>query len=102
MNPVDVKNLAAAHKSEGRIYTEIGKLLQISRNSAINLCSYENKMFPKKPGPKFTLSKANKLSIKRTICTLKETKMKKKLKEIKNRMWPRCFPSDNLATHESS
>jgi len=85
MYPVDVKNFALAHKSEGKTYTEIGKLLQISRNSAINLCSYKNKMFPKKRGPKFTLSKANKLCIKRTIGTLKETN---KFKEITNRMFP--------------
>ena len=43
MNPVDVKNLALAHKSEGRTHTEIGKLLQISRNSVINLYSFKIK-----------------------------------------------------------
>ena len=83
MNPVDVKNLALAHKSEGRTYTEISKLLQISKNSAINLCSYKHKMFPKKRGLKFTVSKANKLNIKRTIGTLKETNRKRNLKKLK-------------------
>ena len=83
MNPVDVKNLALAHKSEWRTYTEIGKLLKISRNLAINLCSYKNKMFPKKRGPQFTLSKTNKLSIKRIIGTLKETNGKINSKKLK-------------------
>jgi len=56
MRSIEEKSLARAWKYEGLSYAEIAKRLKISRNSAINLCYYDNKVMPKKRGPKFIIN----------------------------------------------
>ena len=63
----NLKIAALTMRSNGSTYDEIGKNLGISLFSARSLCVYKKKTVCKKRGPKFKLTKHNKLNIKRTI-----------------------------------
>jgi len=84
MRSIDQKKLALRWKTEGKSYGDISKLLNITRNSAINLCYYKNKVMPKKRGPKFSLTKPQKLSMKRVIGKLKESNQRINSKKLKS------------------
>jgi len=83
MRSIDEKMLARRWKNEGKSYAEISKLLDISRNSAIYLCYYRSKILPKKRGPKFSITKEQKMCIKRTICKFRENKEKVNSRKLK-------------------
>ena len=67
MRSIDEKMLARRWKNLGKSYAEISKLLDILRNSAINLCYCSSKILPKKRGTNFSITKGQKMCIKRTI-----------------------------------
>ena len=90
------KKLAREWKLSDVSYTAISKKLGITRNSAINLCLYRPKLMLKKRGPKFKISKKEKLQIKRQICTFRERKEKVNSPKLKKS----CNLSVSLRTIE--
>ena len=58
-------------RKENMSYTEIGKVMGLSRHVVRKLHKYQRKVHTKKPGPKSVLDNKDKLSIKRQILVLK-------------------------------
>ena len=58
-------------RKENMSYTEIGKVMGLSRHVVRKLHVYQRKEHTKKPGPKSVLDNKDKLSIKRQISVLK-------------------------------
>lgn len=83
MKSLAEKTQALALKEDGLSYSQIAKIMKITRNSAISLCRYVKKDICKKRGPKFTISKGEKLLMKRMIGKLKERKSKVNAKKLK-------------------
>lgn len=67
MRNIFEKERAIKLRSDGHSYHEIGQILDISRQSARNLCVYKYKKQTMKRGPKFKINQKAKLSIKRSI-----------------------------------
>jgi len=76
MRLITEKQLAVVGKTEGISYAEIGKRLHILRYSAAKLCRYQYTTNPKKRGPKFSINKDGKLSIKRAVCNFRDRNKK--------------------------
>ena len=84
MKEMQDKETAIALKSKGLSYSEIARQMNRTRNSVITLCLYKCKTMCKKRGPKFSLDKAQKLNIKRTISNLKDREEKINSTKLKN------------------
>ena len=78
------RQLAMEWKANGISYTEIARLLHISRNVAINLCLYRPKNIKKITGPKLKIGKSTQLQIKRKIAQLKSSGEKINAPKIRN------------------
>lgn len=78
------KKLAIKWKADGLSYRAISERLGVSRNVAINLCLYKNKLIYNKRGPKFQIKKNQKLCIKRKISSLEELSQKITAPKIRN------------------
>lgn len=69
MRTIFEKTMANKLRNDGLMYSQIGDIMKLSKNSVKSLCTYKAKANKKKTGPKNKISKFNSLSIKRTICT---------------------------------
>ena len=70
MRNFEQRQLARRWKKEGLSYNSIAQKLDISRNSAINLCYYQMKNKKMNRGPKHKMQKKHHLAIKRAISNL--------------------------------
>jgi len=71
-------------KDEGKSFSQIAQIMQLTRNSVIHLYYYKKQTLKQKVGPKFKLTKFDKLRIKRQIAQyrnshekINSTKLKK-------------------------
>lgn len=70
MHSTEFRSLAKKWKENGATYNEIGRRLEISKKSAINLCQYKLKKLKKKTGPKNKITKKLQLKMKREISNI--------------------------------
>lgn len=67
MRSIEERLIAIRYKEDGKSYGDIAKLLNISRNSAVNLVKYKKKIIKKRTGPKKKINKRMSLRLRRTI-----------------------------------
>lgn len=71
-----IRNVAENLRNAGKSYNEIATILNISKQSARNLCLYKPKSIKKKTGPKDKINGFTSYRIRREVNNLKKSEQK--------------------------